>query len=344
MSGRSAPINIDGTWSSELSQIVTAPAENPISDIPGLTPQNAAAWMDEKVAKLQQEIDALNAEISLLRRRDESINCYMQRLDEEMRLAAKLQRDFLPKSMPEIGPVRFHTLFRPAGYVSGDLYDVIRLDERHVGFYVADAVGHGMPAALLTMFMKRALVTKQILTGRYRLLRPGETMHLLNQALLDQHLEQATFATALYGMINTETLAVSFARAGHPAPLVLRADGTVEELQAEGGLLGIFQDEIYEEGKTNLSTGDRLVLFTDGVEVAFSNGDGVDVERWKSELLARREMPTDELLLDLSSHIDNECASLEAKDDLTIIVAEITEGKDLWTLNGRLVANPTIES
>jgi len=323
MSG--APVATNKSGQQRASGLIVPPAMGPMSDVPGLTPENAAAWVDDKVAKLQEEIDALNAEIRALRRRDETINYYMQRVDEEMRLAAKLQRDFLPKTMPEVGPVRFHTLFRPAGYVSGDLYDVVRLDERNVAFYVADAVGHGMPAALLTMFMKRALVTKQILTGRYRLMRPGETMHLLNQALLDQHLEQATFATALYGVINCETLAVSFARAGHPCPLILRKDGGVDELQADGGLLGIFEDETYEEGNSQLAPGDRLLLFTDGVEVAFSKGDTVDIDRWKSELLARRGMKTDELLLDLSNHLDNECSSLDAKDDLTMIVAEVIE-------------------
>ena len=79
----------------------------------------------------------------------------MTRLDEELRLAAKLQQDFLPKQLPQVGPIHFHSLFRPAGYVSGDLYDVMRLDEKRVGFFPVDAVGHGMPAALLTMFIKR---------------------------------------------------------------------------------------------------------------------------------------------------------------------------------------------
>src|SRR5947208_1224161 len=130
---------------------------------------------------VQQEMDGLRAELNLLRRRDETLNFYMQRLDEELRLAARLQQDFLPKSLPELGPVRFQSLFRPAGYVSGDLFDVMRLDEKRIGFYVADAVGHGMPAALLTMFVKQALVTKDILPKSiapcgYRLLDPGEAL------------------------------------------------------------------------------------------------------------------------------------------------------------------------
>ncbi len=113
---------------------------------------------------VQKEMDGLREELNLLRRRDETLNFYMHRLDEELRLAARLQQDFLPKSLPNVGRLHFHTLFRPAGYVSGDLYDVMRLDERRIGFYMADAVGHGMPAALLTMFLKHALVTKELLT------------------------------------------------------------------------------------------------------------------------------------------------------------------------------------
>src|SRR5687767_9061625 len=132
--------------------------------------------LERHLDKAQAEIDGLRAEVSVLRRRDETLKFYMHRLDEELRLAARLQQDFLPKNLPQVGNVRFHTLYRPAGYVSGDLYDVMRLDERNVGFYMADAVGHGMPAALLTMFLKNALVTKDISPAGYRLLSPAQTM------------------------------------------------------------------------------------------------------------------------------------------------------------------------
>src|SRR5262249_7570073 len=142
-----------------------------------------AAPVDEQVQLLQAQIVALSAEIEALRRRDETVKFYMHGVDEEMRLAARLQQDFLPKSLPQVGRVHFNALFRPVGYVSGDLYDVMRLDEANVGFYMADAVGHGMPAALLTMFVKNALITKQIQPGGYRLIPPGEAMARLNDVL-----------------------------------------------------------------------------------------------------------------------------------------------------------------
>src|SRR5205085_1455670 len=200
----------------------------------------------QQLTSLQNEVAALRDELGEVRRRDESLKFYLNKVDDEMRLAARLQQDFLPKSLPQVGRINFHTIFRPAGYVSGDLYDVMRLDEKHVGFYVADAVGHGMPAALLTMFLKMALVTKEIIPGGYRLLTPGQTVGRLNDALVSQNLSHATFATALYGTIDTSTLQVQFARGGHPSPALISADGQIRDVTVDGGLLGIFPAETYD--------------------------------------------------------------------------------------------------
>src|SRR5438552_3201296 len=267
-----------------MTQVANEPAITAEVDI--ALPDDIARHLES----MEQQIQSLQAELTMLRGRDEMLKAYMDRLDEELRLASKLQRDFLPKALPEIGRVRFHTLFRPAGYVSGDLYDVTRLDEKHVGFFIADAVGHGMPAALITMFVKRALQTKEITRHGYRLLSPGEALGRLNDALIDQNLSQATFATALYGIINVNTLAVSFARAGHPNPILLTKHGEAQILEADGGLLGIFPHDSYTNGHTLIRPGDRLFLFTDGVDVAFSQSPGEF--DWKQELLARKSMST----------------------------------------------------
>ena len=284
--------------------------------------QNGVALLQE-LENLQSELDSLKTEINFLRRRDETLNFYMSRLDEELRLAARLQQDFLPKKLPQVDPLRFHTLYRPAGYVSGDLYDVFRLDEAHVGFYMADAVGHGMPAALLTMFIKNALVTKQITPEGYRLLQPSEALARLNDTLVDQNLTQATFATAVYGTIHTKTLVCNFARAGHPYPLLMRDDGTVVNLEADGGLLGIFPNDVYQDQQIQLRAGDRLFVYSDGIEIAFADDHALNTQQWRVELENRRNMPVDRLLLELSQNLDRETGSLAPKDDVSIIVAEV---------------------
>lgn len=282
------------------------------------------AKIEAHLDQLQSEINDLKSEINVLRRRDETLNFYMHRLDEELRLAARLQQDFLPKTLPQVGSVHFHTLFRPAGYVSGDLYDVMRLDESHIGFYMADAVGHGVPAALLTMFIKNALVTKHIDPTGYRLLTPVETITRLNELLIQQHLSASTFATAVYGMINVRTHTVTFARGGHPHPILLKPDGITQELIADGGLLGVFPDETFTAATVQLHPGDRLLIYTDGLECAFSESpEDVDPMRWRQEIHRRRQMSTEELMVDLSEHLDRHSGSLAPKDDLTLIIAEV---------------------
>jgi phosphoserine phosphatase RsbU/P len=290
-------------------------------------PAMPAADLDDQLESAQKEINALQFEVNLLRRRDETLHFFMNRLDEELRLAARLQQDFLPKVLPQVGPVHFHTLFRPAGYVSGDLYDILRLDERRIGFYIADAVGHGMPAALLTMFIKHALVTKEIVGNQYRLLWPNESLGRLNTDLIEQNLSQAAFATALYGIIDVQTLEVTLARAGHPLPYILRAGGALEQVDCDGPLLGIFPDEPFNCVRFTLAPGDRLLIYTDGIEVAFCDdaegGSPVDSQRWRHELLSRKDLPTEALLRDFADRIDHERGSLTPKDDLTMIVLEV---------------------
>jgi sigma-B regulation protein RsbU (phosphoserine phosphatase) len=286
-------------------------------------PLPATVAVIDQLGDLQDEIQSLQAELNMLRRRDDTLRFYMHRLDEELRLAARIQQDFLPKFLPQVGNVHFHTLFRPAGYVSGDLYDVMRLDERHVGFFICDAVGHGMPAALLTMFIKRALVTKEILPSGYRLLDPSETLGQLNQALVDQALSQAAYATALYGVIDTQTLQLTFAKGGHPAPALLRGDGRMEFPAATGALLGIFPNETFAVTRLQLAPGDRLFVYSDGVEVGFCGENIADCERWMDELHKRRDLPTEDLLQALSDELDRQSGSLQPKDDLTIIALEV---------------------
>jgi phosphoserine phosphatase RsbU/P len=283
------------------------------------TPTVVSRQLDD----VQRELDALRAELGTLRSRDETLNFYMRRLDEELRLAARLQRDFLPRTLPAVGGVRFSVLFRPAGYVSGDIYDVVRLDEHHVGFYIADAVGHGMPAALLTIFIKQALRMKEILAGGYRLLLPSEALARLNVAMIEQELSHAAFATAIYATVDSRTRQVTIARAGHPLALVIRPDGSIHPVECDGGLLGIFPDETCPDVTVQLQSGDRFILYSDGMDVAFGHDDSPN-PRWQHELLELRDLPGEQLIAELTARIDSARGDGEQKDDLTLLIAEVS--------------------
>ena len=272
----------------------------------------------------------LQSEINVLRTHQGGLCDQMGKIDEELRLAAQLQREFLPSELPHLGDVEFKVLFRPAGYVSGDIYDVRRLDEHHVGFYLADAVGHGVPAALLTVFIKRSLPGKQIMPGTekgYRIIPPDEALRHVNEDMLKQDTARVHIATACYGIINTQTLELSYARAGHPFPMILRADGTTDWLESEGGLLGVFPDETFELKKTQLRAGDRLVMYSDGFELAFPEHEEKGGEQTLINSLSYTEEFRDfangslQQSLDRFSHrLDQQAGSLNQEDDMTVML------------------------
>src|SRR5436309_1312992 len=113
-----------------------------------------------------------------------------QQIDQELELARRIQLSFLPQTMPEVPRLRFAVHYLLCGRVGGDFYDIFRLDEDHAGLYVADAMGHGVPASLLTIFVKKGIRAKEVFGRQYRLVPPGEVLSRLNKELIEQELSE----------------------------------------------------------------------------------------------------------------------------------------------------------
>jgi serine phosphatase RsbU (regulator of sigma subunit) len=275
----------------------------------------------EAAAALQPSIRALREELAAERSARQGAGRKLVELDEEMRLAESLQRDFLPRSLPEVGGARFAVLYRPASWVSGDIYDVVRLDETHVGFYVADAVGHGLPAALLTMFIKKALQTKRIYGNTYEIIAPDVSMQELNASICEQSLSSCQFCTAVYCVLDAAELMLTFARAGHPQPILLRGGGRAELIDAPGVLLGVFPEAHFEPRAVRLEEGDRLILYTDGAE-SWPRDDRPR-ERLKQAAASLSHLPREEMLPKLAERIEAARPPGREEDDITIVAMDI---------------------
>ncbi len=274
---------------------------------------------------------ALRMELSLLELHQGGLCDQIDKIDEELRLAAQLQQEFLPRKLPDVGPLSFGVLYRPAGYVSGDIYDVERLDENHVAVFIADAVGHGVPAALLTMYIKRSLQTRRLdpdLPGGYEILPPDEALAKLNRDMLAQQSGKVRFATACYGVINVRSLQFAFARAGHPFPMLLRADGSILTPEPQGPLLGVFQEAQFESAVVQLEKGDRLLMYSDGFELAFpesaKKGGKLDLNAYRDELAALATGTIQEAMARLEKRLDEASGSLHQRDDMTTLLVAVT--------------------
>ena len=270
-------------------------------------------------------IRGLKQEMALLNRHQHGLSSAIHQLDEELRLAARTQRQFLPQQLPQLNGASCHVLFRPAGYVSGDIYDAQRLDEHHIGFYIADAVGHGVPAALLTMFVHQALRTREVIDGRHRIIPPDEALARLNSDMFSRQGASSQFVTACYGTLDCRTGELSIARGGHPAPLLLRQTGEIERLEPEGPLLGVFDEAEFDLMRTTVEPGDRLLIYSDGFELAFGDNDTPFSNSYVHELHKLREGPLDRALRDLEHKLDQQVGSLHQRDDLTALMIEVGE-------------------
>ncbi len=277
------------------------------------------------IGRYHAMVRGMDRELRNMRRLSERLNRSFTEWDQELRLAGRLQRDFLPAANEPFGPLRFSLLFRPASWVSGDMYDVYRVDEEHVAFYVADAVGHGVAASLLTMFIKKAIVSKRIIGDRYELLTASQTLQGLNEALAGQQLPNCQFVTACYCLFNTRTRELECCRGGHPYPYLVGTDGSLREIKTAGGLLGLFPDEQFPSERVRLRPGEKLILYSDGLELAFHPQDN-RADEFTLYRQAFRELcalPAADIVDHLNRRLDDQAGSLNPRDDVTVVVAEV---------------------
>ena len=200
-------------------------------------------------------------------------------------IARTLQQSLLPVELPDIPGVETAARFRPTGEgkeVGGDFYDIFETGNKGWTVVMGDVCGKGPDAAAVTAL---ARYTLRAAAMRQRL--PSRSLSVLNEALLRQR-DDRRFCTVAYAYI--EPLArgarVGLSSGGHPLPLLLRADGSVDQVGAPGTLLGVVGDPDLEDRAITLDPGDTLVFYTDGVIESRASSNGVLDERRLAELIA----------------------------------------------------------
>jgi len=239
-----------------------------------------------------------------------------------MRLAGLVQRDFLPAQLPHSERVRWAAAFQPAEWVSGDIFDIAQLDAQHLGFYIVDAVGHGMPAALLTIFVKQALATRET-TSPYRILTPAEVMRHLNARMCGERLSGYQFATCCYCLLNTETMTLTHARAGHPYPILLRPGRDPVRLEVRGSLLGVFEQAEYLEETVALEKGDKVILYSDGAEPLIGRFDDQKGFVFTAEFLDLSALPVVEMVDRFTELTKAAKSNPSGVDDITVVGLQV---------------------
>jgi serine phosphatase RsbU (regulator of sigma subunit) len=243
-----------------------------------------------------------------------------ERLRVEVGMARDIQRGFLPTNFPQDGePFELYAFVEPAHEVSGDLYDFFRLADGRLAFYVGDVSGKGMPAALF-MVAVHTLFRHLTLTEN----GPAATLSRLDAALAADN-PSDKYVTVALGLYDPPTGEVSLAVAAHPAPLLRRADGTVEEITVRPGLplgYGGLAVNLTEQCLT-LSPGETLILYTDGFTEARMPGRRAlfDRERLSDVLGGPRASLSLQACADAArAAVGQFVGNSEQQDDLTMLL------------------------
>ena len=190
-------------------------------------------------------------------------------LRRDLDIARQIQRSVLPVDFPVMEGFDVHALLDPAQEVAGDFYDVMRLDGGRVGFVVADVCGKGIPAAMIMMSARTLVRGAAIGLGD-----PSLVLSEVN-ALMSHNNPLSMFVTVSFCVLDPRNGEVVYANAGHPPPLLVRADGSASFLETHANAaLGIVPDQEYFLGSCTLEPGDLLFMYTDGVNEA-ENAVGV---------------------------------------------------------------------
>ena len=241
-----------------------------------------------------------------------------QRISSELEMAMRIQRSMLPQEFPPFPDRHEFDLYAsmdPAREVGGDFYDFYLLDDDHLGLVMADVSGKGIPGALVMMISKVIIHSFAMMSGS-----AAEILTKTNERLTARN-QLEMFVTVWMGILEISTGRIVAANAGHEYPAIKRADGRFELFKDKHGLvIGGMEGVEYREYDMQLSPGDKLFLYTDGVPEATAAGDRMfGTDRMLDALNTDPEAGPEQLLKNVRRAVDEFVRDAEQFDDLTMM-------------------------
>jgi phosphoserine phosphatase RsbU/P len=254
------------------------------------------------------------------RQRDREAETHLRerQLKLEMDEAREIQRGLMPRKMPHLHGFSLASAWQAAHEVSGDYLAAFKFSESNAALCVADVAGKGFPAALLMSNMQAALKS---LTSEE--MSPSELCVKLNKIMCG-NTPLRKFISCFYGDLDLSRRTLTFANAGHNPPMLMRRDGECIRLDDGGPVIGAFHESAYAQGEIELSEGDKLLLFTDGVtEARNASGEEFGDDRLQECLSSYRGRNAAELRTLILNQVTKFCgANFDDDAALMVVIAE----------------------
>lgn len=238
-------------------------------------------------------------------------------MTRDLEMARDVQRALVPSEPPKLAKLDVAFVYEPATSVGGDVLDVIPVDDRRTLFFLGDAVGHGVPAALVMSVVKASLRAAAAVNPS-----PATVLDSVNHALAT--LLSSHFVTAAAALVDTEARSFELALAGHAPPILLRTATGEDGVVGDGDLpLGVSGETRYKPETVRMEPGDVFVMTTDGItETLDSDEDQYGVEGLRDCVVAAGCESASDLVKTILRDVDRHSGGREAKDDRTLLVVK----------------------
>ena len=283
--------------------------------------------VDFSVAPIRNENDNTTGIVLAIRDATERTRV-REMIHRELEATQEMQRNLLPANDVTVSGIQFNWLFHPSSFGAGDLINFFRLGDRYIVFYLLDVIGHGLPAAVMSMVLHRILspdlskggILKSTDSG---FISPREVVTELNRQFYDR--DGSQFFTIVYGMVNTITGKATIARAGHHYPILQKHGAPTELIEPDGLAVGVFPDNHPQEYEGYFQAGDRLFIYSDGlVECLDTEQKQFSMERLTGFLDDKRQTDLHVLAADLEREILEWRGKNQFDDDISFLALERT--------------------
>lgn len=295
------------------------------------------AARDELIARLHAGEQVIELKMMICAEQKElkaayaSLSQAHEMLRSDLRAAADLQVSLLPSPASFQG-IEFDWVFRPASGVAGDIFNVFPIDQKHIAFYQLDVAGHGIPSAMLSFSLSKALqaaplresTLKRMTTEYpfYRIVPPVEVAASLNQTFQN---DEGLYFTLVYGVLDVSTGNLEYVQAGHPNPFLISPSRPVQLMGGTGFPIAALPDVEYEPRQEFLRPGDRIFLTSDGaIECKNAQNEQFGVGRMTDALNRCGTLPVPDTARYVAERLLDWRGGDTFDDDLSLLTIEYT--------------------
>lgn len=282
----------------------------------------------EVLARVKAQLKIQNLTKALKRANNDLIR-KQKRIDENLKAGAEIQRSLMAINPPDAKTIDVVWRFMPCQRIGGDIFNILRLDEEHWAIYMLDVSGHGITSSMVAVSVSQMLqprvgflLKKNIEKAPYyEIVPPTEVLNEMDREYPIERFDK--FFTISYCILNVKDGTLRYSNAGHPPPVLLRKDGSLELLNEGGTIIGMGGLLPFEEGRRKLCSGDKLFLYTDGI-AEYQNEDGLfyDEDRFFAELKRLKDRLLSNIIDGVIESMMSFGNNTEPQDDISLLAVE----------------------